>query len=67
VFVPLDGLAPDNVSGRQGLLLNVATGIFRRIPEVGAAGKATPLPNFLGISSTAPCTTPAAPNSHFCR
>jgi hypothetical protein len=65
IFVPIDGAAPENSGGRAQLIGQsgnpcpatptnpTPTGIcFRRIPEVGAAGNATPLPNFLGISST---------------
>jgi len=51
VFVPLDGTAPDNISGRAGFLANLTNGNFKRIPAVGTSGNATPLPNFLGISS----------------
>jgi hypothetical protein len=67
IFVPVDGRAPVNLIGRSQLLsqsnggpgLPICGGTvfnavpcFRRIPEVGAAGNATPVPNFLGISST---------------
>jgi cytochrome c peroxidase len=48
VFVPLDGTAPDNTGGRAALLADAR---FRRVPAVGAAGIATPLTNFLGVSS----------------
>lgn len=48
VIVPVDGTAPDNTSGRNALLGDAR---FLRVPAVGAAGRATPLPNFLGISS----------------
>jgi len=48
VIVPLDGTAPDNTAGRAALLADAR---FQRIPAVGAAGRGTPLPNFLGISS----------------
>ena len=71
IFVPLDGLAPDNGSlagavsaGRQGFLNNLGSGMFRQVLAVGATGNATPLPNFLGISSTPGC---GAGGSHFCR
>lgn len=48
IIVPIDGAAPDNTSGRAALLADAR---FQRVPEVGAAGRATPLPNFLGVSS----------------
>jgi hypothetical protein len=48
LIVPVDGTAPDNTRGRSALLADTR---FRRIPPVGAAGSATPLPNFLGLSS----------------
>ncbi len=57
MFVPLDGAAPDNTFGRQGLAAN-STDVagpnapFRHVPAVGAAGDASPLQNFLNISST---------------
>ncbi len=55
ILVPLDGLAPDNAptggfaGGRTAMLADPR---FKRIPAVGARGNATPLPNFLGISSS---------------
>ncbi|OFV89397.1 MAG: hypothetical protein A3J75_00410 [Acidobacteria bacterium RBG_16_68_9] len=68
IFVPVDGRAPDNGPlGRIGLVNQSTGGIglpicggtlfnkqpcFRQVPAVGAGGSATPLPNFLGISST---------------
>jgi cytochrome c peroxidase len=78
VFVPLDGLAPDNGSlaggvnaGRTGFLNNLVNGMFRQVPATGAAGKLTPTPNFLDIASSprlvgseADCG-PAA-NNHYC-
>jgi hypothetical protein len=73
IFVPLDGTAPDNGSlavlplgGRQGFLNNLANGMFRHVPAVGAGGSATPLPGFLGVTSNpaADCVTEI---SHFCR
>ena len=64
IFAPLDGTAPDNGSfagtasaGRQGLLNNTTginggvAGMFRRVPQTGMGGTATPVPNFLGIAS----------------
>ncbi len=71
IFVPLDGTAPDNGSlagavsaGRPGFLNNLANGMFKRIPAVGAGGNATPLPNFLNVSST---PVPGPDNDHFDR
>jgi hypothetical protein len=63
IFVPVDGLAPDNIFGREALAADLR---FRRIAAVGAAGNATPLPNFLGVLST-PCTVADGPAcvSHF--
>ena len=48
IIVPADGTAPDNIDGRGALLADAR---FRHIPAVGSAGRATPLQNFLGISS----------------
>jgi len=48
IIVPVNGTAPDNDAGRAGLLTDVR---FQRVPQVGAGGRATPLPNFLSISS----------------
>jgi len=48
LIVPVDGLAPENTVGRAGLLADAR---FRRVPPVGAAGRATPLANFLDVSS----------------
>lgn len=78
IFLPLDGLAPDNTFGRAGFvnldddpstgtvppLAPPATPLFRHVPAVGAAGRGTPLPNFLGISST---PVPGPNNDHFDR
>ncbi len=82
VFIPLDGTAPENTFGRPGFADmddDPATGsvaptlnpMFRHVAAVGAAGRATPLPNFLGISST-PVPDPIpfgfpgyAPNDHY--
>jgi hypothetical protein len=66
IFVPITGTAPDNAGGRPFLVTN-STGVnpsFLQVPRVGAAGKATPSPNFLGISST-PLAGPN--NDHFDR
>ncbi len=51
MFVPLNGIAPDNTFGRPGFLANLANGMFRQVPAVGAGGSATPLSNFMGVSS----------------
>jgi len=87
VFLPLDGTAPDNGSlagvvnaGRPGFVNNTAGdcgGIlgagpcFRQVPATGAAGKVTPTPNFLGISSGprligAAADCGLAANNHYC-
>jgi cytochrome c peroxidase len=87
IFVPLDGFAPDNGSlagavtaGRQGFANNTAGdcagdsslgACFRRVPQTGQGGTATPAPNFLGITNgprlvgtAAGCG--AAPTNHYC-
>jgi cytochrome c peroxidase len=65
VFVPLDGAAPDNATGRSGFLALSDTApvpvdcngvpgagpCFRQVPAVGQGGIATRLPNFLNIAS----------------
>ena len=43
----IDGLAPDNATGRTGLLANP---MFRSVPAVGAAGVATPEPAFMNLT-----------------
>lgn len=48
LIVPVDGAAPDNQRGRAALLADAR---FRRIAPVGAAGSATPLASFLGVSN----------------
>lgn len=48
IIIPVDGTAPDNLAGRATLL---ADDRFLQIEAVGAAGRTTPLANFLGISS----------------
>jgi hypothetical protein len=78
VFVPLDGTSPENTFGRPGFLTALAgvcaggTGpCFKQVLAVGSAGRSTPLPNFLGISSgprligAAANCGPAA-NNHYC-
>jgi cytochrome c peroxidase len=57
VIIPLDGTAPDNISGRDGLLA-LTTGVcpggtgpcFRDVPAVGAAGDAVPQATFLNVT-----------------
>ena len=49
LFVPVDGTAPENTGGPAQLAADVR---FLHLPAVGAAGIATPLPNFLGVLST---------------
>lgn len=57
---------PDLVLGTLDDVI-VIEPMFRNIPEVGAAGSATPLPNFLGVLSTpGNCDPAAGPISHFC-
>jgi cytochrome c peroxidase len=48
IIVPVDGTAPDNTAGRTAMLSDAR---FLRVPATGAAGRSTPLKNFLGISS----------------
>jgi hypothetical protein len=48
LIVPVDGQTPDNLRGRGALLADAR---FRQIPAVGAVGRATPLANYLGVSS----------------
>ena len=47
VIVPIDGLAPDNTSGRAALLADPR---FQSVAAVGAAGMATPEPSFLNVT-----------------
>jgi len=51
MIVPLDGAAPENTSGRAGLLAGVAAGQFRQIPAVGAGGRLDRLPSFLNVTT----------------
>jgi hypothetical protein len=89
VFAPLDGFAPDNGSlagpvaaGRLGFLNNTAGNCggvvgagpcYRRVPATGAAGAATPTPNFLNVTEARPgtpgfnCNPAAGPISHYCQ
>lgn len=73
LFVPIDGAAPENTGGPVQLVSqsgvpcpvpgpNPGPVCFRHIPPVGAGGSGTPLPNFLGISST---PVPGPSNDHF--
>jgi len=48
IIVPIAGTAPANTGGRAALLADPR---FLRVPEVGFAGRLTPLPNFLGVSN----------------
>jgi hypothetical protein len=86
IFVPLDGFAPDNgalagavAAGRQGFLNNTsgdcggvegAGPCYRQVPATGAAGAATPTPNFLLISDGPRLVGAAANcvvvNNHYC-
>jgi hypothetical protein len=78
IFPPLDGLAPDNgalagtsPAGRQGFVNNTlginggTAGLFRQVPATGQGGRATPIPNFLGVTNNrnADCVTEI---SHYC-
>jgi cytochrome c peroxidase len=47
VIVPVDGLAPDNTTGRAALLANP---MFMNVVAVGAAGQATPERTFLNVN-----------------
>jgi len=79
VFVPLDGTAPDNTFGRPGFLSRLSgdcNGIagagpcFKQSVAVGAAGRSTPLPGFLGVTrgdrNNPNCNPAAGPVSHYC-
>jgi cytochrome c peroxidase len=82
VFVPLNGTAPDNgalagtaTAGRQGFVNNSSginggvAGMFLRVAPTGQGGKATPTPNFLGISNTrlgGPAAFCGVANSQYC-
>jgi len=79
IFVPLDGTAPDNSSGRPGFVAATAGdcgGVlgagpcFRQVPATGAGGTAIPTSNFLGVASGprlvgAAANCPVA-NNHYC-
>jgi cytochrome c peroxidase len=63
LFVPIDGAAPENTGGPAQLasLVGVpcpvpgpgsAGDCFKHVPAVGEGGIGSPLPNFLGVSST---------------
>jgi cytochrome c peroxidase len=78
LFIPIDGAAPENTGGRAQLIgqsgvpcpvtvppaPNPGPVCFRRLTSVGSGGNASPLPNFLGISST---PIPGPNNDHFDR
>jgi hypothetical protein len=81
IFVPLDGRAPDNTFGRDGLVTRTsgdcnsivgAGPCFKHVPAVGMSGNAAPLPNFLGVTNTRPnqagynCDPTAGAISHYC-
>jgi hypothetical protein len=59
------------VAGRQGLMNNLANGLFQQVPATGQGGTATPIPNFLGISSGPRLIGPDADcvvaDNHYCR
>jgi cytochrome c peroxidase len=73
IFVPVDGAAPENSSGRGSLIgqtgvpctvpgPNPGPVCFLQVPAVGAGGRATPVDNFLGISSV---PVPGPNNDHY--
>ncbi len=70
IFVPLNGTAPDNVFGTRNIVLLQSLPAlgpnrpFRRVPAVGAAGAAAPLPGFLDVSRV---LVPGSNNDHFDR
>jgi len=88
MFVPIDGAAPENTGGPTQLVtqsgvpcpvpgFNPGPVCFRQIPATGAAGLATPLGGFLGVTNEPPivagltnaafnCSMAAGPVSHFC-
>lgn len=77
IFVPLDGLAPDNGSlsgavpvGRSGFINNLGNGLFRQVPATGAGGLPSAVPNFLDVASSPRLVGPAAfcgeANNHYC-
>jgi hypothetical protein len=83
LFVPIDGAAPENTGGPPQLVslsgvpcpvpgLNSGGDCFRQIPAAGAAGFATPVSSFLGVTKIPPgspgfnCSSSAGPVSHFC-
>jgi hypothetical protein len=78
VIVPMDGEAPENTSGRAGLLANP---MFLKVKEVGALGRPAfsgdplntgPEPTFLNVTTIRPnqpgfnCDPEAGPISHYC-
>jgi len=81
IFVPLDGVAPENTFGRPGFLSMLGgvcpggTGpCFRQIPAVGAAGLPAggTVDSFMGVTNIRPneagfnCSASAGPVSHYC-
>jgi cytochrome c peroxidase len=52
VFVPLDGLAPENNFGRPGFLANIGNGMFLQSKAVGASGNTQPARAFLDLDTT---------------
>jgi len=77
VFLPLDGVAPENTFGRPGFLSMLAgvcpggTGpCFLQVPAVGAAGSLVPVDGFLQVEvgdRNAPnCSVAAGPISQYC-
>jgi cytochrome c peroxidase len=69
LFIPMDGRAPDNTTGRASMLAQ-STGTsacgtsvcFRRLVAVGAAGASTRLPSYLNVARV---TTTGVNNDHF--
>jgi len=81
VIVPIDGKAPDNTTGRAGMLAltsgdcNGVPGAgpcFRSVSAVGSTGQGTPEPAFLNVTSIRPgqsgynCSAGAGAVSHYC-
>ncbi len=81
VIVPVDGLAPDNTAGRDGLLALTTIGsactpattttpasgqCFRSVPAVGATGQATAEPAFLNVTKVRVSGADANPGSAAC-
>ena len=70
IFVPIDGAAPENTTGRDALIANPT--MFQRVPAVGALGSVAPVPAFLNVTNAPPgtagynCSGSVGPVSHFC-